>query len=57
VVLTLFIFGLVLSGITAFPLRWELDTLASWLGVGAIPLVYCLVLSRKLKKTITPPVS
>ncbi len=32
-VLTLFIVGLVLSGITAFPLRWELKTLASWMGL------------------------
>jgi hypothetical protein len=35
VVLALFICGLVLSGITAFPLRWELEVLASWLGVTA----------------------
>src|SRR5258708_37628344 len=34
IVMLLFICGLVISGITAFPLRWELDTLASWLGVG-----------------------
>ena len=27
-----FIIGLVLSGITAFPLEWELNLLASWLG-------------------------
>jgi len=31
--LTLFLFGLVLSGVTAFPLQWELKTLASWMGV------------------------
>ena len=35
VVLTLFILGLVASGVTAFPLRWELKTLASWVGVSA----------------------
>ena len=28
---TLFIVGLVLSGITAFPLQWELDLLARWI--------------------------
>lgn len=33
VVLTLFVLGLVLSGVTAFPLRWELKTLASWMEV------------------------
>ena len=33
VVLSVFILGLVLSGVTAFPLRWELKTLASWMGV------------------------
>ena len=32
-VLGLFIFGLVISGVTAFPLSYELDLLASWLGV------------------------
>ena len=37
VVLALFILGLVTSGLTAFPLRWELDWLASWMGVGAHP--------------------
>jgi hypothetical protein len=31
--LTAFIFGLVISGLTAFPLRQELDWLASWIGV------------------------
>jgi len=30
-----FIFGLVLSGITAFSLKWEVDRIASWMGVGA----------------------
>jgi hypothetical protein len=35
---TLFIAGLVLSGLTAFPLRHELDLLAAWLGAdGAAP--------------------
>jgi hypothetical protein len=34
-VMALFICGLVISGITAFPLRWELDRLATWLGVTA----------------------
>lgn len=34
VAMSLFIVGLVVSGITAFPLRWELDCLASWFGVG-----------------------
>lgn len=33
IVLGIFITGLVLSGVTAFPLRWELEALASWLGV------------------------
>ena len=33
ILLTLFIIGLVLSGVTAFPLQWELDLLARWLGV------------------------
>ena len=32
--MSLFILGLIVSGITAFPLRWELDCLASWFGVG-----------------------
>lgn len=35
--MSLFILGLVVSGITAFPLQWELDCLASWLGVGGNP--------------------
>jgi hypothetical protein len=30
--LGVFVVGLVLSGITAFPLRWELELLARWLG-------------------------
>lgn len=34
-VLSLFIVGLILSGVTAFPLRWELKTLASWMGLSA----------------------
>ena len=29
----LFILGLVLSGITAIPLNWELDLLAKWFGL------------------------
>ena len=32
-VLGFFIFGLVISGVTAFPLSYELDLLARWLGV------------------------
>ena len=32
VLLTAFIIGLILSGVTAFPLEWELNLLASWLG-------------------------
>lgn len=32
-VLGFFIFGLVISGVTAFPLSYELDLLAEWLGV------------------------
>ncbi len=36
-VIALFIVALVISGITAFPLRWELNTLASWMGLGADP--------------------
>jgi hypothetical protein len=35
IVLALFILALVLSGITAFPLRWELKILASWMGLSA----------------------
>ncbi|MBV9864175.1 MAG: hypothetical protein JO316_02380 [Abitibacteriaceae bacterium] len=40
--LTLFIIGLVLSGITAFPLQWELNLLAKWLGATdrAVPADY-----------------
>ncbi len=30
--LILFMTGLILSGLTAFPLEWELDLLAGWLG-------------------------
>jgi hypothetical protein len=33
-ILILFIIGLVLSGITAFPLEWELRMLTSWFGHG-----------------------
>ena len=33
--LILFITGLVLSGLTAFPLQWELDLLTRWMGVPA----------------------
>jgi len=29
----LFMLGIVVSGLTAFPLEWELDTLCRWLGV------------------------
>ena len=34
-----FIIGLVISGITAFPLQWELNLLAKWLGASesAVP--------------------
>jgi hypothetical protein len=32
-VLSCFILGLVLSGVTAFPLQWETQLLASWFGV------------------------
>jgi hypothetical protein len=32
--LVFFIVGLVLSGLTAFPLLWELNLLCSWLGLG-----------------------
>ena len=32
--LILFILGLVLSGLTAFPLQWELELLARWMGAG-----------------------
>jgi len=31
--LVLFVICLVLSGLTAFPLQWELSTLATWLGI------------------------
>ncbi len=39
VVLAAFIIGLVLSGLTAFPLEWELNLLARWLGIaeGSVP--------------------
>lgn len=33
--LGIFIVGLVISGITAFPLQWELKLLARWLGIPA----------------------
>ena len=33
VILAGFIIGLVLSGLTAFPLEWELNLLARWLGI------------------------
>ena len=33
-VLGFFVVGLVLSGLTAFPLRWELRLLTSWFGDG-----------------------
>jgi hypothetical protein len=35
-VLGLFVVGLVLSGLTAFPLRWELRLLTSWFGDGTV---------------------
>lgn len=37
--LAVFILGLVLSGLTAFPLQYELELLARWLGIpeGASP--------------------
>ncbi len=35
VVLGLFILALIVSGVTAFPLRWELNWLASWMGIRA----------------------
>jgi hypothetical protein len=40
--LAFFIVCLVASGLTAFPLQWELDTLAAWLGIpeGASPDAY-----------------
>ncbi len=37
IVLAGFILALVLSGLTAFPLRWELKLLASWIGVSGTP--------------------
>ena len=36
-VLCLFITGLVVSGLTAFPLLWEMRVLCEWLGGGAAP--------------------
>lgn len=33
VLLVLFMLGLLLSGLTAFPLEWELETLTAWLGI------------------------
>jgi hypothetical protein len=40
--LSLFMLGLVVSGLTAFPLKWELELLAHWLSVpaGASPESY-----------------
>ena len=38
--LGLFILGLLLSGITAIPLAWELNVLARWLGTGDSGLAY-----------------
>jgi len=32
-ILIFFVVGLVASGLTAFPLRWEVDILAGWVGV------------------------
>lgn len=37
VVLGVFVVGLIVSGLTAFPLQQELAILASWLGIGANP--------------------
>ncbi len=34
IALAVFTVGLVLSGLTAIPVRWELETLAGWLGAG-----------------------
>jgi hypothetical protein len=34
IVLAVFTVGLVLSGLTAIPVEWELETLARWLGAG-----------------------
>ena len=34
IVLALFMAGLILSGVTAFPLLWEMRVLCDWLGVG-----------------------
>ncbi len=31
--MSIFLFGLIVSGITAFPLLWELELLCSWFGV------------------------
>ena len=33
ILLILFMVGLLLGGLTAFPLEWELETLTAWLGV------------------------
>jgi len=51
--LACFMVGLALSGITAFPLEWELDLLAKWLGApeNAVPgdytgLIYWIVTVR-----------
>lgn len=35
IILGLFIFGLIVSGITAFPLLYELNVLSSWFGIDA----------------------
>jgi hypothetical protein len=37
VVLGLFMVGLIVSGLTAFPLLWELERLTAWLGMDATP--------------------
>lgn len=31
--LAIFIFGMIVSGITAFPLTWEMEMLCRWLGI------------------------
>ena len=46
-VLGFFVVGLVLSGLTAFPLRWELRLLTSWFGdgttIGSTPFPACRI--------------
>jgi hypothetical protein len=61
--LGLFVAGLVVSGLTAFPLLAELSVLVRILGIplywrlidcsfgvlGAVPLLYCIRLSRRIE--------